>query len=198
MVRHQRIIFNGDGYSEEWVAEAKRRGLPNIPSMVDAVPVLVQDDVIAMYEKFHIFNRTELSSRMEIRYENYSKRTHIEANAMIHMASKAYIPAVIRYTSQLATTVAQLTAIGADATVQRELLDQVNLLLKEASCALHDLEYQLSAITPENGVEQMAHAFHDRIVPCMDALREPIDQLELLVDQDVWPMFSYGDMMFEV
>ncbi len=198
MAEHKRVIFNGDGYSDAWVEEAQRRGLPVIKSMVDAVPVLLHDDVVAMYEKFHIFNRTELASRTEIRYENYSKRTHIEANAMIHMASKAYIPAVIRYTRQLAETVERLNTIGMDSTVQRELLEQVNLLLGQASAALHDLELQLSAITPDDGVEQMAHAFHDRIVPCMDALRTPIDQLELLVDQDVWPMFSYGDMLFEV
>ncbi len=198
MARHQRIIFNGDGYSEEWVAEAKRRGLPVINSMVDAVPVLLHDDVVSMYEKFRIFNRTELASRSEIRYENYAKRTHIEANAMVHMASKAYIPAVIRYTRQLAKTVQELDAIGVDASVQRGLLEQVTGLLRQASGALHELETQLASITPERGVEQMAHAFHDRIVPCMDALRTPIDQLELLVDQDVWPMFSYGDMLFEV
>ena len=198
MARHQRIIFNGDGYSEEWVAEAKRRGLPVINSMVDAVPVLLHDDVVSMYEKFRIFNRTELASRSEIRYENYAKRTHIEANAMVHMASKAYIPAVIRYTRQLAKTVQELDAIGVDASVQRELLEQVTGLLRQASGALHELETQLAVITPDRGVEQMAHAFHDRIVPCMDALRTPIDQLELLVDQDVWPMFSYGDMLFEV
>jgi glutamine synthetase len=198
MARHQRIIFNGDGYSEEWVAEAKRRGLPVINSMVDAVPVLLHDDVVSMYERFHIFNRTELASRSEIRYENYAKRTHIEANAMVHMASKAYIPAVIRYTRQLAKTVQELDAIGVDASVQREPLEQVTGLLRQASGALHELETQLAVITPDRGVEQMAHAFHDRIVPCMDALRTPIDQLELLVDQDVWPMFSYGDMLFEV
>ena len=198
MAKHQRIIFNGDGYAEEWVEEAQRRGLPVIRSMVDAVPVLLHDDVVSMYGRFGIYTRKELASRMEIRYENYAKRTHIEANAMIHMASKAYIPAVIRYTGQLAETVQHLSAIGADATVQRELLEQVNLLLRQASEALHALEYNLSTITPDDGVEHMAHAFHDRIVPCMDALREPIDQLELLVDQDVWPMFSYGDLLFEV
>ena len=198
LIKHQRIVFNGDGYSDAWVEEAARRGLPNIKSMVDAVPVLVQDDVVAMYEKFNIFTRAELASRVEVQYETYAKHINIEANAMIHMASKAYIPAVVAYTGDLANTVAALEAVDADASVQKELLNKVSALLKQASAALADLEAKLPAINAMDSMGSMAHAFHDVILPCMAALRAPIDELELLVDQDVWPMYSYGDLLFEV
>ncbi len=198
LTKHQRVVFNGDGYSEAWVEEAARRGLPNIKSMVDAIPVLVKDDVVAMYEKFHIFTRAELASRAEVQYETYAKHINIEANCMIHMASKAYIPAVVSYSGSLASDVAALEAVGVDASTQRKLLDQVNVLLKEASDALEDLETKLPQVNTMDSMGAMAHAFHDVILPCMAALREPIDKLELLVDQDVWPMYSYGDMLFEV
>ena len=162
------------------------------------VPVLVQDDVVAMYEKFNIFTKAELVSRVEIQYENYAKRINIEANAMIHMASKAYIPAVVAYTGDLANTVAALEAIDADATTQKALLAKVNKLLKEAAAALADLERRLAEVNTIESLEGLARFFHDTIVPSMAALRAPIDKLELLVDQDVWPMYSYGDLLFEV
>ena len=196
--KHRRIIFNGDGYSEAWVQEAARRGLPNIGNMVDTVAVLAKEDVIGMYEKFNVFNRAELGSRMEVEYEAYAKHINIEANAMIHMASKAYIPAVISYTGKLANTVATLEAIHADARVQRSLLNEVNKLLLEASTALSALEHHLPEVHAMTSLKKMAEAYRDIIVPCMNALRAPIDKLELLVDQDVWPMYSYGDLLFEV
>ncbi len=97
-IEHQRIIFNGNGYSEEWVKEAERRGLPNIRSMVDAIPALTTEKTIAMFEKFKVFTRAELESREEIKYENYAKAINIEARTMIDMASKQFIPAFIKYT----------------------------------------------------------------------------------------------------
>ena len=102
--QHQRIVFNGNGYSEEWVKEAKRRGLPNIISMVDAIPALVTEETVQMFERFKVFNRAELESRVEIQYEAYAKAINIEARAMIDIASKHIIPAVIRYTSCLLYT----------------------------------------------------------------------------------------------
>lgn len=104
MTKHQRIIFNGDGYSEEWVKEAKRRGLPNIKSMVEAVPSLVTEKAVRLFEKFGIFTRAELESRAEVLYETYSKCINIEALTMIDMATKQIVPAVISYTTELATS----------------------------------------------------------------------------------------------
>ena len=122
MTAHQRILFNGDGYSKEWEKEAQRRGLPVFPGMIDSVEALTTDKAIRLYERFGIYNRAELESRKEIVYETYVKTIHIEAKTMIDMASKDILPAVIRYTKTLADTIASLESVGADSSVSKTLL----------------------------------------------------------------------------
>lgn len=195
---HQKIVFNGNGYSEEWVKEAERRGLPNLPSMIDAIPALVADKNVEMFEKFHVFTRAELDSRAEIKYEAYAKAVNIEARTMIDIASKHIIPAVIRGTKTLAETVNAVVQAGADADVQRELLTEISSLLKETKNALTTLEkVTQEAASKEEGKVQ-AEYFHEYVVPAMDALRVPVDKLEMIVDKEIWPMPSYGDLIFEV
>ena len=121
-IENQKIIFNGDGYSQAWVEEAQRRGLPNIKSMVESIPALVSDKSVELFEKFGVFTRTELESRAEIRYENYSKALNIEARTMIDMGRKQFIPAIIKYTKTLADTVNSVKAAGVDASVQQAAL----------------------------------------------------------------------------
>ncbi len=198
MTKHQRIVFNGNGYSDEWVEEAARRGLPNIPSMVAAVPSLTTEKAVALFEKFHIFTKVELESRSEVLYEGYAKVINIEAQTMLHMVPKHYIPATIRFTTELGSSIAAVTAAGADATVQKELLAKVTALLAQANSAKDTLE---TVVAETNAIEDacaMANAFHDKVVPAMAALRAPVDALELLVDKDYWPVPTYGDLMFEV
>ena len=139
-IENQKIIFNGDGYSQAWVEEAQRRGLPNIKSMVESIPALVSDKSVELFEKFGVFTRTELESRAEIRYENYSKALNIEARTMIDMGRKQFIPAIIKYTKTLADTVNSVKAAGVDASVQLATLDEITVLLKEASRAQAQLE----------------------------------------------------------
>ena len=195
---HQRIVFNGNGYSDEWVAEAERRGLPNIKSMVEAIPVLTSEKAIAMFGRFGVFTKAELESRVEIKYENYAKAINIEAKTMIDVASKQIIPAVVSYTKSLADTVIAVTAAGAKATVQSALLKDVSDLLEETKAALAKLvELDAEAAMKEEGAEQ-AVFFHEVIMPAMESLRAPVDKLEMIVDKDVWPMPSYGDLIFEV
>ncbi|MCD8352879.1 MAG: glutamine synthetase III [Clostridiales bacterium] len=198
MTKHKRIVFNGDGYSEEWVEEAARRGLPNIKCMVDAIPVLTQPDVVEMFEKFGIYTKTELEAREEIRYENYAKRIGVEAKVMIHMAGKQYIPSVIAYSTTLAESVAAVEAAGADASVQKELLNKVSALLKDAQAALTQLKKVYAETDAMDDVPEMARAYRYNVIPVMDALRAPIDELEMLVDSDYWPVPSYGDLMYDV
>ena len=119
---HQRIIFNGNGYSDEWVAEAEKRGLPNIKSMVEAIPALTTDKAVELFGKFGVFTKAELESRAEIKYENYAKAINIEAKAMIDITAKQIIPAVVKYTKELADTVLAVKEAGADASVQAEML----------------------------------------------------------------------------
>lgn len=195
---HRKIIFGGNGYSEEWVKEAERRGLPNLRSMVDAIPALVTDKSIQMFERFGVFNAAELQSRAEIKYETYNKAVNIEALTMIDMAVKQIIPAVIGYTGTLSGIIQSMKSIGVSAKVQTELLEDISSLLDEANGAVRILrEVSGEAVTIADN-QTRAHYYHDYVVPAMEALRRPVDKLEMLVDKEVWPMPSYGDLMFEV
>ena len=195
---HQRVVFNGNGYSDEWVEEAERRGLPNIKSMVEAIPALTTEKTVSMFEKFKVFTRAELESRAEIKYENYSKAINIEARTMIDMASKQIIPAVIKYTKSLADTVVVVNQAGADASVQAELLTDISGLLAETKKALEELIVITDKAAEMEEGEDQARFYHFDVVPAMEALRAPVDKLEMIVDKEAWPMPSYGDLMFEV
>ncbi len=198
MTKHQRIVFNGDGYSDEWVAEAARRGLPNIKSMVEAAATLTTDKAVKLFEKFGIFTRVELESREEVTYETYSKSINIEAKTMIDMAKKQILPAVIKYTKSLADTVIAVKEAGADASVQADLLKEVSAKLaaaKEALVKLEKLEQEAAAM---EDIKKQAFFYKDEVFAAMTELRAPVDELEMLVDKDVWPIPTYGDLIFEV
>lgn len=196
---HQRIVFNGNGYSKEWVIEAQKRGLPNITSMVDAIPALTNETSVAVFEKFNVFTEAELESRVEILYENYAKEINIEARTMIDMAGKQIIPAVIKYATSLAESInAVKSACDADVSVQTELLMETSDLLSEAKTALSKLtEAAEKASAMEEGRAQ-AVFYRDTVKAAMDELRAPVDKLEMIVEKDMWPMPSYGDLLFEV
>ena len=197
MTEHKRIVFNGNGYSDEWVAEAERRGLPNIKSMVDAASALTTDKSVALFEKFGIFTKAELESREEITYETYTKYINIEALTMISMASKQILPAVISYTTELASSIASVEAVGCDASVQKERLEKVTAGLKAMNTALEKLIADQAAGEKECP-KCTAVYYHDTIMADMAALRAPADRLEMLVDKDFWPIPTYGDLLFEV
>ena len=195
---NQRIIFNGNGYSDEWVAEAERRGLPNIKSMVEAIPAITTDKSIKLFERFSVFTKAELESRAEIQYEAYAKAINIEARTMIDMASKQFLPAFIKYTKTLADTVLAVKEAGVDAAVQTEALKEVSALMAETKAALDVLVKVTDEAAAKEEGEVQANFYHSDVVPAMEALRAPIDKLEMLVDKEVWPMPSYGDLLFEV
>ena len=196
---HQRIVFNGNGYSDEWVKEAERRGLPNIKTMVESIECLTYDNAVEMFEKFDVFSRAELESRAEIKYEAYSKAINIEARSMIDIASKHIIPAVIQYVTSLANSINQVKQASAAAYtgVQEELLVQSADLLKDTKEALRALETVVAEVPETEGKEQ-AFFFMQKVVPAMEALRKPVDELEMIVNKNMWPMPSYGDLLFEV
>ena len=197
---HRRIIFNGNGYSKEWVEEAKKRGLSNLPSMIDAIPALVSESSIKLFESFEVFTRKELESRVEIEYEAYSKAINIEAKAMIDIAGKSIIPAVIRYTTRLADSIIKLKTAMADIEpyAQSSILIDVNEHLKSAKLALENLIKLMDDAGEVVGIDKHARYMREVIVPAMEELRKPIDELEMIVDKDLWPMPSYGDLLFEV
>ena len=195
---NQRIIFNGNGYSDEWVAEAERRGLPNIKSMVEAIPAITTDKSIKLFERFSVFTKAELESRAEIQYEAYAKAINIEARTMIDMASKQFLPAFIKYTKTLADTVLAVKEAGVDAAVQTEALKEVSALMAETKAALDVLVKVTGEAAAKEEGEVQANFYHSDVVPAMEALRAPVDKLEMIVDKEAWPMPSYGDLIFEV
>ena len=198
LTENQRIIFNGNGYSDEWVAEAERRGLPNIKSMVEAIPAITTDKAVELFERFSVFTKAELESRAEIQYEAYAKAINIEARTMIDMASKQFLPAFIKYTKTLADTVNAVKAAGVDASVQTETLKEVSALMAETKAALDTLVKTTAEAAAKEEGEVQATYYHTEVVPAMDALRAPVDKLEMIVDKEAWPMPSYGDLIFEV
>ena len=197
---HQRIVFNGNGYSEEWVKEAERRGLPNITSMVESIEYLTTEDTVNMFERFDVFSRAELESRAEIKYETYAKVINIESRSMIDIASKHIIPAVIKYITALATSINQVRQVSGAVTVevQEELLAKASELLTETRNALKKLEEVTAQVENVQPIRDKAFFFREHIVPAMEALRKPVDELEMIVDKNMWPMPSYGDLLFEV
>lgn len=199
-IEHQRIVFSGNGYSKEWVEEAERRGLPNLPTMVDAIPCLTTEQTINLFEKFGVFTKTELESRVEIKYETYAKVTNIESRAMIDIASKHIIPAVIKYITSLATSINEVKGAceAANVSVQKELLEESTRLLTETRGSLKKLIDLTEKAAEMSRGRVQAKFFKNEVVPVMEALRDSVDALEMIVDKEMWPMPSYGDLLFEV
>lgn len=200
LTAHRRIIFNGNGYSSEWVEEAKKRGLPNIGSMVESIPALTTKKAVKLFEEFGVFTRAELESRAEVEYENYSKAINIEARTMYDMAGKSIIPAVIKYTAVLAESITAVRGAcpEADVTAQTGLLMETSGLLSETRNALLKLAKMTEKAAAAAGGKSQALIYSKDVVPAMEALREPVDRLEMLVDKELWPMPGYGDLIFEV
>ena len=196
---HQRIVFNGNGYSKEWVKEAERRGLPNLTCMVETIDTLTTEKAVKLFEELGVFTRAELESRREIKYEAYAKAINIEARTMLDVAGKQIIPAVIRYAKQLADSINAIVAAGVlDVDVQTGLLRETSALLKEtkeALDALHKVTEEAWAM--EDGKDK-AFYYRRQVIPAMENLRKPVDELEMIVDKEIWPMPSYGDLLFEV
>ena len=201
---HQRIIFNGDGYSESWVKEAARRGLPNIASMVESVDALLDEDAVAMFEKFKIFTRAELESRSEVLYEIYSKSINIEAHTMIDMTGKQILPAVMRYAGRLAADAKEVREVGGDDYVMSLSLRQCTGQIRKLQEAFDKLKEDVAAaarFADKNKLadkKEQAQYYRDVICADMAALRAPADALEMMVDKNMWPFPTYGDLIFEV
>lgn len=197
---HRRIIFNGNGYSDAWVKEAEKRGLPNMKSLMEAVPALTAEKAVKLYEQFGVYTRAELESRAEIEYEAYAKAINIEARTMIDMAGKQIIPAVIKYITQLASSLATVKSVcpEADSSVQTELLIETSALLSDMKVALSALTEKTEKASAVECGQAQARAYYTEVVPAMAALRAPADRLEMIVDKELWPFPSYGDLIFEV
>jgi len=197
---HKRIIFNGNGYTDAWVEEAARRGLPNLKCMVDSIPSLVTEKAVKLFGDFGVYTRTELEARAEIEYEAYAKSVNIEAKTMLDMAGKQIIPAVVKYTTVLAQSLNAVKAACADAdvSVQTELLMETSDLLSDMRTAAAEIQDKLETSGTICDMEKRAHFYYDEIIPVMNCLRSAADRLEMIMDKEYWPFPSYGDLIFEV
>ena len=193
MKENKDIVFNGNGYSDEWVEEAAKRGLPNVKSIVDAIPAYVEPSTIEMFEKLGVLSARELEARKEIKLEEYAGLINIEARTMIDMASKLYIPSVIAFVNSVASSMNTVKSAyaQADTSAQQTILVKASSLLADAQKALDELKKVTDAA-------ETAKEYHDTVLPAMDALRAPIDELETIVDSEYWPVPTYGELMFEV
>ena len=191
--KHGAVIFNGDGYSDAWHKEAEKRGLPNLRTSVDALPVLDSPDVVAMFDKYSVLSPRELQSRMEVYLEQYCLTVGLEARTAIEMAKTVIFPAAIRYQGQLAQTCANLKAVGY--TFDTDTLDKVTALVKELQDGIAKLE---KALAHKNGGSRLGHAkfLCDNVLPAMAAVRGTADELENIVADDLWPLATYQEMLF--
>ena len=199
---HKRIIFNGNGYDEAWILEAERRGLSNYPTTADCLPCYVAPKNIALFEKYGVYSEAEMRSRYEIYLQNYAKVLHIEAHTMVSMAQKDILPAALRYGRELAETIiAKREALENPRCVitEQRLLREIGALTDSLAARLNALRTALErADCAAWSAQERADFYRDTIIPAMEALRESADGLEVLVAKDLWPLPSYGDILFSV
>ena len=194
-----RIIFNGNGYSEEWKNEAERRGLLNLVSTVDALPQMIEPKNIDVFVKHKVYSESEVRSRYEILLESYSKTVNIEALTAIDMVRKQYIPAVSSYISVLSDNVLAKKSVSSAVSckAETEIIEHLSALLDEMyeySNALEKADTEALALTGYN----QARAFRDNVLPIMDGLRNAVDSAETVTADEYWPVATYGELMFKV
>ena len=197
---HKRIIFNGDGYSDDWQAEAQKRGLLNLKSTVDALPLLKSEENIAMFERHGVLSRAEINSRVDIVLENYCKVLHIEALTLIEMMNRQVIPAISEYTDRLCTALSHKRAlnINADESADREIIARLSAAGAEIYKLTGDLKMAVSSAEKIADMLEKATAYHDIVLKLMTDIRKYADSSEAVVSMDVWPYPSYGELLFSI
>jgi glutamine synthetase len=197
---HKRIIFNGNGYTDEWVEEAERRGLLNLKTTPDALPYFIHDDNIELFERNHVFSKEEVVSRYEVMMEEYVNLLNIEALTMSNMAKKDILPAVSSYSKELSDTILAKKAVCADLdnSYETDTLKQSSALTKEAYQALLALDKAVDTLHGMDDFEKRADYVRDEIIPAMDALRKPCDELEVITPNEKWPFPTYGKLLFGI
>ena len=194
--KHKRIIFNGNGYSGEWVEEAAKRGLPNLPTSVDAFPAYTTAKSVAMFERFGVYSKEELNARLEVKMEKYAKKINIEALTMIEMAKRDILPAVLKAKDKLAAMVNHVTAAGLEPKVEREMLATYASYVAKLYRAIGNLEKATTKAERIQNVEKQAKEFCNKVIPLMNDLRKYADEMEKITDRSLWPFPAYSDILF--
>ncbi len=196
---HKQIIYNGNGYSEEWLKEAVEvRKLPNLVSTVDALPEYITRKSVALFEKFHVYSEAELKARTDVLLENYSKVINIEALTMIDMVKKQILPAVMRYTKEICDAGASKQAMGIPADVEKDLASKLSALNEGIYKETAALESKVITAQGKTGVLETARFYCDEVFTQMQVLRAIVDETETNVSEDVWPLVPYTTLLFSV
>ncbi len=197
---HKRIIFNGNGYDDKWLEEAKRRGLLNLKTAPDALPYYVDEKNVALFTSHKVFTEVEMSSRLEILLENYSKIINIEGKTMVDMTMKDILPAVSEYTQTLCNTVLSKKSVSKtiDYVYEKEMVEKISHLSSQAYAQVKRLQSTLDDATNVCNPQSLAVYYKDIVLPIMDALRASVDELETLVSADYWPFPTYGELLFGI
>jgi glutamine synthetase len=195
-VQHARVVYNGDNYTEEWVAEAAKRGLPNIRSTVESLESIPSKENVALFTKHHVLSRHELKARTEVLLEAYSRQINIEALTMLSMAKRQILPACCQYSARLGEAVAAVSDAGVSAETQTKMLKHLCDLIAALEGGIEALGKAVAKAGAVNGVEKHAESYRDDVIPAMVALRSAADELETIVDAKLWPLPSYAEMLF--
>ena len=200
LIKHKRIIFNGNGYDDAWLAEAERRGLLNLRTTPEALPYYLADKNVALFTKHRVYTRTEMEARYEIHLENYSKILNIEALTMLEMARRDIMPAVSSYLRELSETATAIHAVSvtADCSYEESIIPEMSALLGDACRKVRSLDEALMGAKAVEGSQALANYYRDKVFSAMAELRITIDQLETMTPSDKWPVPSYGDLLFSV
>lgn len=193
---HSRIVFNGDNYSADWVAEAKKRGLPNLVSTVEALKTIMDKENVDLFGRHNVLSETELEARTDVLLEAYSMTINIEAKTMASIAKRQVLPAAAKYSERLANAVGLVGAAGASADTQKKMLDKVCTLMKDLNAGIESLEVAISKAADISGSGEQAEWFRGIVIPAMDTVRVAADGLEMIVDADIWPLPTYAEMLF--
>ncbi|OPY03200.1 MAG: Glutamine synthetase [Syntrophorhabdus sp. PtaB.Bin184] len=196
--KHSRIIFNGNNYSEEWVAEAEKRGLPNVANTVDALKALVTEKASKLFEKYDVLSRKELHSRYDIYVETYAKQINIEARVAIDMVRRQFIPAALEYATFLADSIDDLKSVKGPAAVPEDMLKKLGAVLNSAYKNLGKLEAAVEKAQAVSNTVKQAESYRDKVFTALQTLRGDIDSLEMLVPADTWPVPTYADLLFKL
>ena len=193
ITEHGAVVFNGDGYSDNWQTEAAARGLPNLKTTLDAIPELIKPEAVEVFEKYGVFSERELHSRYEVRLEQYALTIGVEAKLALELGTTVILPAAVRYQTELAQNVATLKAAGVDA--DTTMLEAVSAPIAELTAALGTLKAALSEGAGESALDEATHA-QNALLPAMDAVRAGADKLETVVADDLWPLPTYQEMLY--
>ena len=196
LTEHQKVIFNGDGYSDEWPVEAEKRGLANLRTLPDAAPALIAEKNVKLFEEFGVMSRVECESHYEIKLEQYANLINIEALTMLSMSRERFLPAVNSYAADIASSLAMKQDLAVACKAETKLLGKLAEGADAISDAIDALDAAEKAMIAEADLQKRANACRDSVLPAMQALRDAVDAMEVITAKDYWPVPDYNDILF--